>query len=183
MERELLACPYCGGKPHMWGIGSTIWIGCENDCVETHIHPTDQAATDIWNRRAETPEAAELAALKAEIAAGKLVRLPVAIGETVFVVSRCEYIQKRCDNDYFTGTGAIECPYDSQCESDECRDDNRRAFETNVRAAYVDEDGGVECFVDDLSIGVKLSDVGKMVFYTKAEAEAALAAEQEGQDG
>lgn len=73
---ELKPCPYCGADARMWGIGNTIWVGCRyNDCVETHICTTEEEAAGIWNSRAETPEAAELAGLKDEIEAGKLVRV------------------------------------------------------------------------------------------------------------
>lgn len=53
---ELKACPFCGGKAHLFGIGKTLWVECESeDCVGTHIYRTPQQAIDVWNRRAETP--------------------------------------------------------------------------------------------------------------------------------
>lgn len=60
----------------MWGVGNTVWVGCGgNDCVETHICASAKAAAETWNNRAETPEAVELAALKADMEAGRLVRV------------------------------------------------------------------------------------------------------------
>ena len=51
---ELKPCPFCGGPAHMYGISTTIWVGCrDNDCAGTHLHRTERAAADTWNNRVE----------------------------------------------------------------------------------------------------------------------------------
>jgi hypothetical protein len=81
------------------------------------------------------------------------------------------------DDDYFTGTGATECPFEKDCEFEECDNGNVRVFETTIRSGWVEENHTC-VFCDTLNYELIPSDVGKTVFLTRAEAEAALRKEQ-----
>lgn len=80
MMDALKPCPHCGGGAYLYGRdnddGNCWWVACTGGkCVDTHIKQSAQDAIDAWNNREETPEAKELAALKADIEAGRLVRV------------------------------------------------------------------------------------------------------------
>ena len=121
-----------------------------------------------------TDAIARLAALEDKIERGEMVELPAAVGQTIYVIAACEDVVKQCDDDYYNGTGAVECPYESVCDSEECVDGQRKVFETNVCAAYVDEQGHIECHLDNLRITIQKSNIGKTAFFTEEEARAAL---------
>lgn len=109
---------------------------------------------------------------------GKLIELPCAVGDTVYVVTACENVVMNHDNDYFTGTGAIECHYENDCPCTDCGDENKRVFETYCSNIYLDEDG-LNIILEDFAFTATLEDFGKTVFLTKEEAERKLA-EMEG---
>jgi hypothetical protein len=121
-----------------------------------------------------------LAKLEAEVAVwaqaeadGRLVELPCKVGDTVWVIASCEDVAKSCDDDYFNGTGEITCPYENTCEIEECADDNIRVFETSINCVVIEEDGKFTFWVDTLLISFGVSKIGKTVFLTREEAEAA----------
>lgn len=103
----------------------------------------------------------------------RTIDLPCAIGETVYVVTTCENIHKNYDNDYFTGTGAVTCPYEKDCQFEECVDENQGVFAATIRGAWV-EQNLYECFCNHLAIEILKDDIGKTVFFTREAAEAAL---------
>lgn len=106
---------------------------------------------------------------------GRVVVLPCKVGDTVYAIADCADILKDCDDDYCTGTGAITCPFEKDCEFEECDDANRRIFETYVGSIYKDKDEPVNIFLDKIvDRQFYPSDFGKTVFLTRAEAEAAL---------
>lgn len=107
---------------------------------------------------------------------GRLVVLPCKVGDTVYAIADCADILKDCDDDYYTGTGAITCPFEKDCDFEECDDANRRIFETYVRSIYKDKDEPVNIFLDKIvDRQFYPSDFGKTVFLTREEAEAELA--------
>lgn len=109
---------------------------------------------------------------------GTLIELPCKVGDTVYVVTTCEHVIMSCDNDYFTGTGAITCPFERDCDCEECNDNNKGIFETHVSNIHCDEDGvGLFLELDNLlswGIGWSVKNVGKTIFFTRKEAEKAL---------
>lgn len=105
---------------------------------------------------------------------GRVVVLPCKVGDTVYVISHCENVMVHCDDDYETGTGFRECPFENSCEFEDCDDGNKRIFETTCTGFYL-TDGKSDIFFEDLTAEFYLSDFGKTVFLTRAEAEAALA--------
>lgn len=108
----------------------------------------------------------------------KIIELPCKVGDTVYVVTTCEHVIMSCDNDYFTGTGAITCPFERDCDCEECNDNNKGIFETHVSNIHCDEDGvGLFLELDNLlswGIGWSVKNVGKTIFFTRKEAEKAL---------
>ncbi len=100
---------------------------------------------------------------------------PCKVGDVVYVISECANVFMSHDNDYYTGTGAIECPFENECEFDECSDDNVRIFKTMVTGfMYEDYENPLSfhTFLEDIRVGDDCW--GKTVFLTKEEAEQAL---------
>jgi hypothetical protein len=104
------------------------------------------------------------------------VRLPCKAGDTVYAIVYCESIVMDCDDDYETGTGARECPFEIDCPFEECDDNNRRIVETTVSGFWFDETK-IDVFLDREQAEIYASDFGKTVFLTLAEAEAAKEAQ------
>lgn len=108
---------------------------------------------------------------------GRVVVLPCKVGDIVFALAHCGDVRYFCDNDYETGTGATTCPFEKQCGIQECENDDLHVFAVEVAGFYFGErnpmDGAV--IVNELDINLSLSDFGKCVFVTEAEADRALA--------
>lgn len=105
----------------------------------------------------------------------KFIELPCKIGDTVYVLGNCENIIMNHDNDYFLGTGAIECPFENDCDFEECYDTNFRIFKTRIIEIYCNS---YDCWLlefENLSnLYYDLTQFGETIFHTKEEAEAAL---------
>ena len=107
---------------------------------------------------------------------------PCKVGDTVYVITNCENILMYHDNDYFTGTGAIECPFESSCDFEECNDSNLRIFETMVKVIHCEEGLGWTFWCEHLNKDFAFSEIGTTVFLTEEEAKRALA-ERSNQNG
>ena len=116
-------------------------------------------------------EVQELAKAKAE---GRLVVLPCKVGDTVYAIVNCADIIKSCDDDYFTGTGAISCSFEKDCPFEECDDGNRGVFETACKGFWVDDEGRLNVFLDYINANIGPLDFGKTVFLSREAAENAL---------
>lgn len=103
----------------------------------------------------------------------RFVELPCEIGNMVNVITNCCNIYTYNDNDYSTGTGATECPFEDNCNFEECDDTNERIFETTVSSIYNEGNGWYLAF-KDLAVEFNITDIGKTVFLTPEEAEKAL---------
>lgn len=100
---------------------------------------------------------------------------PVEVGQTVYVITDCSQIMMYYDNDYLTGTGAIECPFEDVCNFTDCNDDNTQVLETYVNYMGI-EDGSKWYFrCEHINRANDFNEIGKTVFLTKEEAEKALA--------
>lgn len=98
---------------------------------------------------------------------------PCDVGNTVYVTVNCSRIMKFYDNDYLTGTGSIECPFENVCKFTECNDENIQVLETCVSYLLCDDDGwSFGC--EHINRNYNLDDIGKTVFLTKEEAEQKL---------
>ena len=104
---------------------------------------------------------------------GRCVVLPCKVGDTVYVISHCENVMMQCDDDYETGTGFRQCPFENSCAFEDCDDSNKRIFETTCAGFYL-ADGKSDIFFEHLNAEFYISDFGKTAFLTRAEAEAAL---------
>ena len=98
-----------------------------------------------------------------------LTKLPCKVGDTVYIKTTCENVRKHIDRD----TGLIECPFESECEFEECKNDNERLFGTVVEGIFNSGNGWHYTF-KGLCIEVPLSDFDRTVFLSKAEAEQTL---------
>lgn len=106
--------------------------------------------------------------------ANRVVVLPFNVGERVYVITNCENILMYHDNDYYTGTGAIECPFENSCDFEECDDSNLRIFETMVATIHCEEGYGWTFWCEHIHKDFVFSEIGKTVFLTREEAEQAL---------
>lgn len=78
------------------------------------------------------------------------------------------------DNDYLTGTGAIECPFEGVCNFTDCNDDNTQVLETYVNYMGI-EDGSKWYFrCEHINRANDFNEIGKTVFLIKEEAETKL---------
>lgn len=111
---------------------------------------------------------------------GRLVILPCKLGDAVWVITSCKFVRTWCDDDYFTGTGAIECPFEASCGFEDCNESNVRIFETWLNDFWYGEenDSHPEVFCEGLGKGFMLSDFGKTIFLTRETAEEALQKEK-----
>lgn len=114
---------------------------------------------------------------------GKLLRLPVAVEDTVYVLAECENIPEQLDGTLWDENGAhgtatgYYCPYEDSCPFDDedfedCKKYKAKTsvFEDTVVSITIDESGvwitTQNCMVN--------SQIGLYVFLTKEAAEAAL---------
>lgn len=98
---------------------------------------------------------------------------PCNVGDVVYVITDCSRIMMYHDNDYLTGTGAIECPFENACKFKECNDENTQVIETCVSYLLCDDDGWMfGC--EHINKCYNFCDIGKTVFLTREEAEQKL---------
>lgn len=102
------------------------------------------------------------------------VHIPCKVGDTVYVIVDCSMIFMHHDNDYFTGTGAIECPFEDVCSFTECDDENTQVLKTYVRYIWCDDFGEWNLECKKIGCGYTFNDFGKTIFFTREEAEKAL---------
>lgn len=106
----------------------------------------------------------------------RLVMLPFDMENPIYVICKCENISMYHDNDYLTGTGAIECPFENQCQFEDCKDEQSQIIETIIECVFINEDG-LQFGLNNINYGhptYSIQDIGKTVFLTKEEAEAIL---------
>ena len=157
----------------------TRWENNDKDVADLIEEKSDfDGLTEAINRLAayedselSPDEVQELAKAKAD---GRLVVLPIKVGESVYAIVNCADIIKSCDDDYFTGTGAISCPFEKDCPFEECDDGNRGVFETACKGFWVDDGGRLNVFLDYINANIGPLDFGKTVFLTREAAEKAL---------
>lgn len=105
---------------------------------------------------------------------GLLLKLPCKVGDKVYFKAICDCVIVQ--REY----GATTCPFEDDCEFEECENGNERLFETTVSQIYNDKNHWY--FIPEhFDIEIPLMDFGRTVFLTKEEAEAALQAMQEGE--
>ena len=99
----------------------------------------------------------------------RLIELPCQVGQKVYLKAPCEYVVTKMDYE----TGVVKCPFEDDCEYEECDDRNERIFETTVESIFNDRDGQ---YIDlhKMCIEIPVSDFGKTIFLTRKEAEQEL---------
>lgn len=114
---------------------------------------------------------------------GILLKLPCAVGDTVYVLTECEHIPKQLDGTLYGTNGEIGtatgyyCPYEDNCpfedeDFDDCEkcEEKTAVFEDTVGDITVGEDG-VWIRTSNCSV---CSQIGVYIFLTQEESEAAL---------
>ena len=107
---------------------------------------------------------------------GLLLELPVSIGSTVYVISVCGTIENVLDGDFETATGYY-CPFELEglcphdCDGCEEVAEKMEVFEDTINYIGYDE-CGVHLFTEKLGM---CCTIGKDTFFTRSEAEEALA--------
>ena len=106
----------------------------------------------------------------------RCVILPCKVGDTIFVLDKCEKVLVCGDDDYFTEIDRESCPFEYSCKFKECKSENVRIFETLATDFWFGEANGIhpEIFVEDIQEGYLNSDFGKKIFLTREEAEKAM---------
>ncbi len=102
-----------------------------------------------------------------------IISLPCKVGSTVYVIAKCEEIMMHQDNDYLNGTGEVTCPFESNCDYEECNNQNVQIFETVVSSFMVEKDY-IAFWTEHLAPEYRMDDFGRTVFLTREEAEKAL---------
>lgn len=114
---------------------------------------------------------------------GKLLKLPCAVGDTVYVLAKCESIPEQLDGTLWDENGAhgtatgYYCPYEDNCPFDDEDFENcekckskTAIFEDTIGDITVGEDGVWMC-TENCNV---CSQIGLYIFLTREEAEAAL---------
>ena len=151
------------------------------------------AIEDILGDEYDLDELRELVQAKRE---GRCVVLPAGIGDTVYHITTCKNFSQVLDGTMYgpngelgTATG-LYCPFELAencpfpCDSDEDFDCNKHKndlaiFEDVVTAIFSDD--MLDAVNFEYSGSANFEDFGKTVFLTRAEAEAALRREQDGE--
>lgn len=93
---------------------------------------------------------------------GLLKKFPCKIGDTVYLRAVCECViaKREC--------GAIICPFEDECESEECNNGNERLFKTNVESIF-DNGQGWHFTAKHIDVEIPLYDIGRNVFLSEDE--------------
>lgn len=94
---------------------------------------------------------------------------PCKVGDTVYLKVACECISTTMDRE----TGVVECPFECDCEFEECNNGNEQLIETTIESIFNDGHGWY-CSLNHICIDVPISDFGKTVFLTKSKTEKAI---------
>lgn len=113
----------------------------------------------------------ELQALKDKQEQGLLIELPCKVGDTVYIWNCCDYVCTSRDWE----TGIEECPFENECEFEECKEGNERLFKTRIESIWNNGSLGWQFCVRGLHLEISINVIGKTVFLTRSEAEEALA--------
>lgn len=99
---------------------------------------------------------------------GLLIELPCKVGDTVYVWNYCDCVCTSRDWE----TGIEECPFENDCEFEECKEGNERFFKTRIESIWNNGQGWY-FNVLGLHLEISINAIGKTVFLTDAEAEEA----------
>lgn len=100
---------------------------------------------------------------------GLLADLPCKVWDTVYIWNCCDYVCTSRDYE----TGIEECPFENECEFEECKEENERLFKTRIESIWNDGQGWY-FNVSGLHLDISINAIGKTVFLTEKEAEEVL---------
>lgn len=119
---------------------------------------------------------------------GRLLKLPVAVGDTVYVLAECENIPTQLDGTLYGANGepgtatGYYCPYEDNCPFDDEDFENCEKFKDKT-AVFEDTVLFIACYENEICVVTEKcavhSQVGEYIFLTRPEADRALA-EMEG---
>lgn len=118
--------------------------------------------------------------------AGLLIELPCKVGDTVYIIEKCENIDSQLDGTLWNSDGShgtatgYYCPYEDCCphDTDDCKmvRDKYAIFKDTVKEIYIYEEDMLILFEN--CYGRYIKNFGKTVFLTREEAEKALNKEE-----
>ncbi|MEG1565104.1 MAG: hypothetical protein RR365_15505, partial [Bacteroides sp.] len=155
-------------------------VECEKSKDQIYLSARRQLAIDRLADYEDIGTVEELTALAKARDEGRVVVLPCKVGDTVYGIAPCGEIWMCFDDDYDTGTGATECPFENTCDIEECDDNHIRIFETKCSGFGFEENGRILIFFGGLTAKNNDTCWGKTIFLTRAEAEAALKGRTDG---
>ncbi|MBO5208049.1 MAG: hypothetical protein J6B68_01755 [Lachnospiraceae bacterium] len=94
---------------------------------------------------------------------------PCRVGDTVYLRAFCAYVIAHYDRE----TNTSECPFEDDCEFEECSNCNERLFKTTIDGIFNNGHGWYMSLAG-LSMEIPVANIGKTVFLTQAEGEEAL---------
>lgn len=94
---------------------------------------------------------------------GLLLRLPCKIGDTVYLKAYCDCVYVKSEY------GAITCPFEDECECEECKDTNERLFKTTVETIF-NKGYGWYFTAKHMCVDIPMRDIGRYAFLTEEEA-------------
>lgn len=106
----------------------------------------------------------------------RILKMPCAIGDTVYVIANCDSIHIDIDKE----AGFSECPFEYDCDFENCGDNNKRVFKTVVESIWIDKytkKWFINC--EKICTQIFLDDFNKTVFSTYEDAEKALKVQDE----
>lgn len=87
---------------------------------------------------------------------GLLIRLPCKVGDTVSIKAACECVVTNYDKE----TNTSDCPFEADCEFEECNNGNERLFTT-----IIENNGhGWYMCLKGIAIEIPVHHIGKTVF-------------------
>lgn len=92
-------------------------------------------------------------------------KIPCMPGDTIYIYETCECIPRTRDQQ----TGIVECPFESDCPYDTCRDANERLFQTKVMGIY-NTGHGWYIEAEHIIQAIPASYIGNTVFFNPKEA-------------
>lgn len=119
--------------------------------------------TGLFQQKEEAEKFAEWKNVEAQ---GNLNIFPFKVGDTVYARASCEFVATRMDRD----TGATECPFEDDCEFEDCDNSRIKLFKTTVESIF-NNGYGWKFTLKGLYAQVPFSDIDRAVFLTKEEAE------------
>ena len=194
------------GRNHCWQVAGADNLECrevcerqgDNGCKTCPIARAFDRLAAIEDILGDEYDLGRLRELVQADQEGRCVVLPAGIGDTVYHITTCKNFSQVLDGTMYgpngelgTATG-LYCPFElAETCPFPCDDDGSFDCEKHKNTLAIFEDVVAGVFIEDMqdvitfgySGSADFDDFGKTVFLTRAEAQAALRREQDGQGG